>query len=87
MTDNSEKITRSTLVNIDSACRDIYPKNIYKSNGQVLPKDPLQFIQDSNIINVNYPNHNFTTNDLIIIQNVLGLTKTLTGTFYLLNKF
>lgn len=81
------KITKSTLVNIDSNYRNKYPKNIYTSNNKILPPNPLQFTIDSNVITVNYPNHGFSSNDNIIIQNVQGINKTLVNSFVLINNF
>ena len=48
MTQN--KIVKSTLVNIDSTYRNLYPKNICYSDGNILPKDPLSLTQGSPII-------------------------------------
>lgn len=81
------KIIRSTLVNIDSNYRNKYPKNIYISNNRILPPNPLHFDINSNIITVNYPNHGFSSNDNIIIQNVQGISKTLVNSFVLINNF
>jgi hypothetical protein len=83
----NSKIIKSTLVNIDSNYRNKYPKNIYTSNNRILPPNPLQFNIDSNTIIVNYPNHGFSSNDNIIIQNVQGLNKTIVNSFVLINNF
>ena len=80
------KITKSTLVNIDSNYRNKYPKNIYTSNNKILPPNPLQFTIDSNVITVNYSNHGFSSNDNIIIQNVQGINKTLVNSFVLIEE-
>jgi hypothetical protein len=84
---NTKKIIKSTLINIDSAYRNIYPKHIYQSNGNTLPNNPLSFTQDSNIININYPSHQLNNGDNIIIQNVVGISRNIVNSFYLLNKF
>ena len=83
---NNFKQTKSTLFDINSANRNINPKYRYQT-GNILPHDPLTFIQDSNLITVKYPNHGFLSGDQLIVQNVISLSKTLTETFYLLNKF
>jgi hypothetical protein len=36
-------MAKSTLLNIDSSYRNLYPKNIYKSDGKSLPLNPLNF--------------------------------------------
>lgn len=78
---------KSTLLNIDSSYRNLYPKNIYKSDGKSLPLNPLSFKENSNIITVNYPNHGLNNGDRIIVQNVNGIDKIVSNSFYLLNKF
>ena len=80
-------MTKSTLLNIDSSYKNLYPKNIYKSDGKSLPLNPLNFKENSNIITVNYPNHGLNNGDRIIIQNVNGIDKIVSNSFYLLNKF
>lgn len=80
-------MTKSTLLNIDSSYRNLYPKNIYKSDGKSLPLNPLSFKENSNIITVNYPNHGLNNGDRIIVQNVNGIDKIVSNSFYLLNKF
>lgn len=80
-------MTKSTLLNIDSSYRNLYPKNIYKSDGKSLPLNPLNFKENSNIITVNYPNHGLNNGDRIIVQNVNGIDKIVSNSFYLLNKF
>jgi hypothetical protein len=81
------KLLRTTLLNIDSSTRNINPKNIYLSNNKTLSADPLQFTQNSNIVKVNYMNHGLSIGDMIIVQNVVGISKTLVESFYLLNNF
>lgn len=80
-------MAKSTLLNIDSSYRNLYPKNIYKSDGKSLPLNPLNFKENSNIITVNYPNHGLNNGDRIIVQNVNGIDKIVSNSFYLLNKF
>ena len=85
MTQN--KIIKSSLINIDSSFRSIYPKNICSTNGQTLPNNPLRFNTGSNIINFYYPNHNLQSGDNIIVQNVEGITKTVINSIYLFKNF
>ena len=84
---SKNKIVKSTLLNIDSSFRDLYPKNICKSDNKILPNNPLAFNTASNIITINYPNHSLIISDNIIIQNVEGITRTLSNSFYLVNNF
>ena len=84
---SKNKIVKSTLLNIDSSFRDLYPKNICKSNNKILPNNPLSLYVGSNIININYPNHSLLIGDNIIIQNVEGIAHTLSNSFYLVNNF
>jgi hypothetical protein len=81
------KIQKSTLLNIDSMFRNLYPKNIYSTNGVTLPSDPFVFTKGSSIININYPSHNLSTGDNIVIQNVTGISKSLINSIYLINGF
>ena len=81
------KIIKSTILNVDSSRRITSPKYIYKSDGKVLPNDPLYFTKDSNNIKIYYPNHQLSVGDNIIIQNVQGSTKILSNAFYLFNNF
>lgn len=80
-------IQKSTMVNIDSSYRTIYPKNIYYSDCKTLSSNPLSFIKGSNIVTINYPNHNFTSGDNITIQNVEGISKTIINSIYLFDNF
>lgn len=82
-----EKIIRSTLLNIDSSFRSIYPKNICSSNGQVLPENPLTLTMGSQLIKINYPNHKLELGDNITIQNVEGITKIISNSIYLFTDF
>lgn len=76
-----------SLINIDSMFRNKSPKNIYTSSINYLPKDPLTFTQDSQIIEINYPNNGFAENDKIIIQNVEGKNYILSGEIYLFQNY
>jgi len=76
-----------SLVNIDSAFRNKSPKNIYTSTVNYLPTDPLTFTQNSPIITINYPNHGFSVDDRIIVQNVTGLNYVLSGSIFLFQNF
>jgi len=78
---------KTQLLNIDSRYRDTIPKNIYKSNNIILPVNPIKVTRGSNIIQVNYPNHNFNTSDSIIIQNVISNQKILTNCIFFFNQF
>ena len=75
----------STILNIDSSLRNIYPKHICTNKYNVLPPNPFNMMQ--NIINITYPNHNFNINDNIIIENVEGYSKIISNEFYLINNF
>jgi hypothetical protein len=83
----SNKYQISSIVNIDSYDRNKYPKHIYKSDNKFLPNNPLSFKKSSNIVQINYPKHNFNSGDSIIIQNVEGKNIILVDSFYLINKF
>ena len=76
-----------SLINIDSMFRNKSPKNIYTSSINYLPKDPITFIQDLQIIEINYPNNGFKENDRIIIQNVEGRSYILSGNIYLFQNY
>ena len=84
---NQKKIYKTTLLNIDSSTRDINPKNIFRTDTNNLPNDPLYFTKDSNIIKIFYPNHNLSINDNIAILNVTGLNINLINNSYLINNF
>ena len=84
---NQKKILKTTLLNIDSSTRNINPKNIFKTDTNNLPNNPLYFTKDSNIISIFYPNHNLAINDNIAILNVKGLNIILINSFYLINNF
>ena len=76
-----------SLINIDSIFRNKSPKNIYTSSINYLPKDPLIFTQDSQIIEINYPDHGFIENNKIIIQNVEGKSCVLSAGIYLFQNY
>ncbi len=84
---SKNKILKTSLLNIDSTFRSLYPKNICKSDNKILPKDPLSLTKNSNILTINYPNHNLISGDNIVIQNVEGISKTLVNSFILVNNF
>jgi hypothetical protein len=79
------KVVKTTLLNIDSSYRELYAKNICSSDGKILPQDPLSISYD--IVTINYPNHNLSLGDNIVIQNVEGESKTLIDSYYLINNF
>jgi len=78
---------KTQLLNIDSRYRDSIPKNIYRSNNIILPINPIIVTRGSNIIQINYPNHNFNISDSIIIQNVIFNYKIVTNCIYFFNQF
>jgi len=82
---NIEKKIISSLINIDSSFRELYPKHIYGSTAQKLSNNPITFVKDSDIITIKHNNHNFIKNDNIIIQNVIGDTYILNESMFLLN--
>ena len=81
------KIIKTSLINIDSSFRSIYPKNICSSNGQNLPSNPITFTTGSNVIKFNYPNHKLETGDNITVQNTEGIVKTIINSVYLFKNF
>ena len=74
-----------SLVNVDSAFREVNPKNIYSSNVTYLPENPLTFTANSSSITFNYPNHNLVEGSSIIIQNVQPISYVVSGNLYLFN--
>jgi len=78
---------KTHLLNIDSQFRNTTPKNIYKTNNDILPNNPINVLRNSNIIQINYPNHSFTIGDSIIIQNIIPTFKILTNSIYFFNNF
>ncbi len=84
---SKNKFIKTTLLNIDSAYRNISPKNIVKSDGKILPTNPMTFTKGSSTVLINYPNHNLNVGDNITIQNVVGRTKNLVNSFILINNF
>lgn len=90
--DDYEKFYRKeeykiSLVNIDSTFRNKIPKNIYSTNVAYLPQDPLTFTENSSVITVNYPSHNLSQNDNIIIQNIQASSYVLSGGLYLFQNY
>jgi hypothetical protein len=80
------KVVKSSLINIDSAHRNIYPKNI-TTNNKLLSTDPINLVENNKTLTINYINHNLAVDDMIVIQNVTGISKTLTNYFFLINNF
>ena len=80
----SEKIT---YLSIDSSQRNKSPGNVIKSNLTSLPSDPITVYTDSNSVRINFPSHNFSIGDKIMIQNVEGKTSRLLSASYLTNGF
>jgi len=78
---------KTQLLNIDSQFRDKIPKNIYITNNTILPNNPIYTTINSNIVKINYPNHNFSIGDSIIVQNVIGTSKILTNSLYFFDSF
>ena len=80
-------ILKSSLLNIDSLFRVKEPKYIYKTDNIILPENPLYLTEGSNEIKIHYPNNTFNVGDSIIIQNVVGDSKILYNSFYLITQF
>lgn len=80
-------IKKITYLNVDSRNRELYPKNIVKSNLVVLPNNPISVSKNSNLIKINYPNHNFSLGDNLLIQNINGIKKNLHSPIYLIDNF
>lgn len=78
---------KTTPYNIDSRYRNIKPKNILDTNITILKNNPLQFTNNSNILKINTPNHNFKVKDRIILENVEGFNMVLTNNIYLQYNF
>lgn len=81
------KIIKSTLLNIDSLFRELYPKNICYSDGIILPSNALTFTKNSTLININFPDHKLNEGDNITIQNIEGISKIIANSIYLFNDF
>ena len=82
-----EDNVKISLLNIDSNYRRQSPKNIYESTSNFLPKDPILTKEGSNEIKINYPNHNLSIGDLIVISGVSSIDQVLSNSFYLYNGF
>jgi len=78
---NKEKY-KISLINVDSSYRDQSPKNIYSTNVSYLPNNPLTFTKGSNIIKINYPNHQLTKGANIIVQNVVPISFVTSSSMY-----
>jgi hypothetical protein len=77
-----------SLINIDSAYREQIPKNIYSlSNLGYLPNNPITFVENSSILNINYPNHKLNVDDKIIIQNVNPLNYVINDHIFLFQNY
>lgn len=61
----------TNYLNVDSSFR-IKEPSLTIGPINVLTKDPLSFTQNSNIVTVTQPNHNFEVGDLITIVNIVG---------------
>ena len=82
-----EDNVKISLLNIDSNYRSTEPKNIYETSSGFLQKDPIYTKEGSNEIKINYPNHNLSIGDLIIISNVKSIDSVLSNSFFLYNGF
>lgn len=78
---------KTKLLNIDSRFRNKIPKNIYSTLNIKLPNDPIQTTKNSDIIKVNFPNHNLKINDRVIVQNTQGAFKTQNNCLYFINNY
>jgi hypothetical protein len=78
------KIIKTSLINIDSSYRQIFPKNICFSNGQILPTNPITLTTGSNLINFNCPDHKLKPGDNITVSNIDGITKIIVDSVYLI---
>ena len=76
-----------SLLNVDSIYRNTDPKNINESTNIYLPSNPIITKMGSNLIKINYPNHNLSIGDFITINNVESINKTLTNSLYLYKNF
>lgn len=63
---------RLTKINIDSTYRNIDPVNKFSTDIVVLGNNPLSLTKDSNILSINHPNHGFSEEDKITLQNVVS---------------
>jgi len=81
------KTLKTSLLNIDSSFRNKIPKNITLSNRNILPFNPITTKKNSNIVTINYPNHDFLVGDNITIQNVTGLSKVLINSISIYKDF
>ena len=81
-----EESIKVSLLNVDSSYRNNKPKNIVDSNTTILPNNPIQTFKGSSTIKINYPNHNLSEGDNIVIKNVTSIKKTLSNSFFLFNK-
>lgn len=83
-----EDAVNISILNVDSYYREKKPKNILESTGNnILLEDPIITSKDSSVIKITYPNHNLMSGDMITLNNVTGINKTLSNAFYLINNF
>lgn len=80
-------IKKTTFLNIDSRYRNKDPSNVVESNLKLLDTNPISVTADSNLVKINYPSHNLSVKDKILIQNIEGKKKKLSTPFYLINNF
>ena len=66
--DEEYKVTR---INIDSAYREQYPKNMLDSVQHNLLPNPFYFQVNSNLLTIYDPNHGYNFGDNIILQNLI----------------
>jgi len=69
ITNNNEKF-KITRLNIDSRYREQQPKNMLNSVQHILPRDPLFFQANSNLLTIYDPNHGYNFDDKIILMNL-----------------
>ena len=80
------KYYSSSIVNIDSKYRELYPKHIYNTSLLNLKDNPLTFTANSNIVKINCKNHGLLSRDNITINGISGASKVLNNAFYLMNE-
>lgn len=75
-----------SLLNVDSKDRNLIPKNFTKNNNFILSNNPIETKINDSKIKIYYPNHEFIVGDLITINDVTPLTKSLSSSFFLYNN-
>jgi hypothetical protein len=63
---------KKTIINIDSRFRVTQPENIYTEQIFNLQPYPIKFTNNSSLITITQPGHNFAVNDNISLTNVVG---------------